>query len=96
MAKKRKPLPPYEQNIPKAQLPPPGFDPDMKVGTRGGSQRSSPPWRSSGVRSWRPSRRTSTPFDGTLCQFEGPRGGRIAVKVINHLSDEVMKVFRVA
>jgi len=27
--------------------------------------------------------------------FERPKGGRIAVKVINHLGDEVMKVFRV-
>lgn len=27
--------------------------------------------------------------------FHKPRGGRIAVKVINHLGDEVMKVFRV-
>ncbi len=28
--------------------------------------------------------------------FEQPKSGRIAVKVINHLGDEVMKVFRVA
>ncbi|MCA9278197.1 MAG: hypothetical protein KDA34_03720, partial [Phycisphaerales bacterium] len=27
--------------------------------------------------------------------FKKPKGGRIAVKVINHLGDEVMKVFRV-
>lgn len=27
--------------------------------------------------------------------FDKPKGGRIAVKVINHLGDEVMKVFRV-
>jgi adenine-specific DNA-methyltransferase len=27
--------------------------------------------------------------------FERPRSGRIAVKVINHLGDEVMKVFRI-
>lgn len=27
--------------------------------------------------------------------FEKPTTGRIAVKVINHLGDEVMKVFRV-
>ena len=27
--------------------------------------------------------------------FERPGSGRIAVKVINHLGDEVMKVFRV-
>ena len=27
--------------------------------------------------------------------FDKPEGGRIAVKVINHLGDEVMKVFRV-
>ena len=26
--------------------------------------------------------------------FERPKSGRIAVKVINHLGDEVMKVFR--
>ncbi len=28
--------------------------------------------------------------------FEKPKAGRIAVKVINHLGDEVMKVFGVA
>ena len=28
--------------------------------------------------------------------FDKPKSGRIAVKVINHLGDEVMKVFRVA
>jgi adenine-specific DNA-methyltransferase len=28
-------------------------------------------------------------------QFEKPKSGRIAVKVINHLGDEVMKVFRI-
>jgi adenine-specific DNA-methyltransferase len=33
-------------------------------------------------------RDTSRPFDK-------PKSGRIAVKVINHLGDEVMKVFRV-
>jgi adenine-specific DNA-methyltransferase len=27
--------------------------------------------------------------------FDKPRSGRIAVKVINHLGDEVMKVFKV-
>ena len=27
--------------------------------------------------------------------FQKPKGGRIAVKVINHLGDEVMKVFRI-
>jgi hypothetical protein len=27
--------------------------------------------------------------------FDKPKKGRIAVKVINHLGDEVMKVFRV-
>jgi hypothetical protein len=26
--------------------------------------------------------------------FDKPRSGRVAVKVINHLGDEVMKVFR--
>ena len=29
------------------------------------------------------------------CPFPMPKSGRIAVKVINHLGDEVMKVFRV-
>jgi hypothetical protein len=29
------------------------------------------------------------------CPFRMPASGRIAVKVINHLGDEVMKVFRV-
>lgn len=28
--------------------------------------------------------------------FEKPKQGRIAVKMINHLGDEVMKVFRVS
>lgn len=28
--------------------------------------------------------------------FDKPKSGRIAVKVINHLGDEVMKVFRVS
>ena len=32
---------------------------------------------------------TSRPFDK-------PKSGRVAVKVINHLGDEVMKVFKVA
>ena len=27
--------------------------------------------------------------------FDKPKNGRIAIKVINHLGDEVMKVFRV-
>jgi hypothetical protein len=35
-----------------------------------------------------PARHSSRPFDR-------PSSGRIAVKVINHLGDEVMKVFRV-
>ena len=29
------------------------------------------------------------------CPFEKPKSGRVAVKVINHLGDEVMKVFKV-
>jgi adenine-specific DNA-methyltransferase len=37
--------------------------------------------------------------DPTRCftsrPFDKPASGRIAVKVINHLGDEVMKVFRV-
>ncbi|MDR1649023.1 MAG: hypothetical protein LBR71_02075 [Synergistaceae bacterium] len=32
---------------------------------------------------------------GTSRPFDKPRSGRIAVKVINHLGGEVMKVFRV-
>ena len=28
--------------------------------------------------------------------FDRPKSGRIAVKVINHLGDEVMKVYRVS
>ncbi len=31
----------------------------------------------------------------TSCPFNKPKSGRIAVKVINHLGDEVMKVFGV-
>jgi adenine-specific DNA-methyltransferase len=34
-------------------------------------------------------------YSDTSRAFERPRSGRIAVKVINHLGDEVMKVFRV-
>ncbi|MFZ4083127.1 MAG: site-specific DNA-methyltransferase [Pirellula sp.] len=37
----------------------------------------------------------STLHSDTSRPFEKPRSGRIAVKVINHLGDEVMKVFRV-
>ena len=37
----------------------------------------------------------STLHSDTSRPFEKPKGGRIAVKVINHLGDEVMKVFRV-
>jgi hypothetical protein len=29
------------------------------------------------------------------CPFDKPESGRIAVKVINHLGDEVVKVFKV-
>ncbi len=36
-----------------------------------------------------------TLHSGTSRPFERPQSGRIAVKVINHLGDEVMKVFRV-
>jgi adenine-specific DNA-methyltransferase len=38
----------------------------------------------------------STLHSDTSRPFERPKSGRIAVKVINHLGDEVMKVFRVA
>jgi hypothetical protein len=31
----------------------------------------------------------------SVSPFDKPKKGRIAVKVINHLGDEVMKVFRV-
>ncbi|MFM2218117.1 MAG: hypothetical protein RL240_2435 [Planctomycetota bacterium] len=37
----------------------------------------------------------STLNSDTSRPFEKPRSGRIAVKVINHLGDEVMKVFRI-
>ena len=37
----------------------------------------------------------STLHSDTSRPFEKPRSGRIAVKVINHLGDEVMKVFRI-
>lgn len=37
----------------------------------------------------------STLYSDTSRPFEKPESGRIAVKVINHLGDEVMKVFRV-
>ena len=37
----------------------------------------------------------STLHSDTSRPFEKPKSGRIAVKVINHLGDEVMKVFRV-
>jgi adenine-specific DNA-methyltransferase len=36
-----------------------------------------------------------TLHSATSRPFEKPNGGRIAVKVINHLGDEVMKVYRV-
>jgi len=36
-----------------------------------------------------------TLYSDTSRPFDKPRSGRIAVKVINHLGDEVMKVFRV-
>jgi adenine-specific DNA-methyltransferase len=37
----------------------------------------------------------ATLHSGTSRPFDKPKSGRIAVKVINHLGDEVMKVFRV-
>ena len=37
----------------------------------------------------------ATLHSDTSRPFDKPKGGRIAVKVINHLGDEVMKVFRV-
>jgi adenine-specific DNA-methyltransferase len=37
----------------------------------------------------------ATPNSDTSRPFEKPKSGRIAVKVINHLGDEVMKVFPV-
>ncbi len=37
----------------------------------------------------------ATLYSDTSRPFERPRSGRIAVKVINHFGDEVMKVFRV-
>jgi len=38
----------------------------------------------------------ATLHSNTSRPVDKPRSGRIAVKVINHLGDEVMKVFRVA
>ncbi len=38
----------------------------------------------------------ATLHSDTSRSFDKPKSGRIAVKVINHLGDEVMKVFRVA
>ena len=38
----------------------------------------------------------ATLHSDTSRPFEKPKSGRIAVKVINHLGDEVMKVFKVA
>ena len=37
----------------------------------------------------------ATLHSDTSRAFDKPKSGRIAVKVINHLGDEVMKVFRV-
>jgi adenine-specific DNA-methyltransferase len=37
----------------------------------------------------------ATLHSDTSRPFDQPRKGRIAVKVINHLGDEVMKVFKV-
>ena len=37
----------------------------------------------------------ATLHSDTSRAFEKPKSGRIAVKVINHLGDEVMKVFKV-
>ena len=37
----------------------------------------------------------ATLHSDTSRAFDKPESGRIAVKVINHLGDEVMKVFRV-
>jgi len=46
-----------------------------------------------------PKKTTKTPKTGidtkTIESFDKPNSGRIAVKVINHLGDEVMKVYRV-
>ncbi len=38
----------------------------------------------------------ATPNSDTSWPFDKPNRGRIAVKVINHLGDEVMKAFRVS
>jgi hypothetical protein len=37
----------------------------------------------------------TTLYSDTSRPFERPKGGKIAVKVINHFGDEVMKVFGV-
>jgi len=38
----------------------------------------------------------ATLHSDTSRPFDKPKNGRIAVKIINHLGDEVMKVFRVS
>jgi adenine-specific DNA-methyltransferase len=38
---------------------------------------------------------TDTLHSDTSRLFDKPESGRIAVKVINHLGDEVMKVYRI-
>jgi hypothetical protein len=56
------------------------------------------------VNSWLMRRRAMQRFDSgvrrakgalSVSPFDKPKKGRIAVKVINHLGDKVMKVFRV-
>ncbi|MBX5461378.1 MAG: hypothetical protein IRZ28_09850 [Steroidobacteraceae bacterium] len=47
------------------------------------------------VDQWRKLPQSASLHSDTSRPFDRPESGRIAVKVINHLGDEVMKVFRV-
>jgi adenine-specific DNA-methyltransferase len=58
------------------------------VGRRQGGQRAR------GLKHRGASEAWATLHSDTSRRFAKPKGGRIAVKVINHLGDEVMKVFR--
>lgn len=52
-------------------------------------------WAAGARMSARPGERRATLHIDTSRPFEKPSSGRIAVKVINHPGDEVLKVFRV-
>ncbi|QDS99054.1 hypothetical protein HG15A2_23440 [Adhaeretor mobilis] len=56
-------------------------------------------WRGTRIEEWWAATRVVSRRGRTRTRhdraFDNPTSGRIAVKVINHLGDEVMKVFRV-